>query len=96
MQAQIQAAKLAKDQLKVLGELGTDLDKKASIPFRVYVDLGEGKARRPTRSSSTKAARTTIRRLVGRRRTPRPIVPGPRRRETIKRAAPRPIPTIWI
>lgn len=42
MQTQIQAAKLARDRLKVLGEFATDLDKKATIPFRVYALLGEG------------------------------------------------------
>ena len=41
MQAQIQAAKMAKDELKALGELGAELNQKASIPFRVYAVLGE-------------------------------------------------------
>jgi len=40
MNEQIQAAKTAKEQLKALGELATEL-KNTSIPFRVYAVLGE-------------------------------------------------------
>ncbi|MEI8371547.1 MAG: serine/threonine-protein kinase [Planctomycetota bacterium] len=40
---QIQAAKKAKEDLKALGELATDL-KNTSIPFCVYAALGEGEA----------------------------------------------------
>ena len=41
MQAQIQAMKTTKDQLKALAELAGELDQKALIPFRVYAVLGE-------------------------------------------------------
>ena len=40
MQAQIQAMKTTKDQLKALAELAGELDQKALIPFRVYAVLG--------------------------------------------------------
>jgi len=42
MQAQIDAAKTTRDRLKALGDLATELNQKnASIPFCVYVPLGE-------------------------------------------------------
>ena len=41
MQGQIDAAKTTRDQLKALGELATELNQKASIPFCVYAALGE-------------------------------------------------------
>ena len=41
MQDQIQAWKKTRDDLKALGELGVELNQKASIPFRVYAVLGE-------------------------------------------------------
>ncbi|MGA2257651.1 MAG: hypothetical protein ABSG53_23570, partial [Thermoguttaceae bacterium] len=43
MQAQIEAAKATRDQLKALAELATELNqKRASIPFCVYAVLGKG------------------------------------------------------
>jgi serine/threonine protein kinase len=37
----VQAAKMAKDEVKALGELAGELGQKSSIPFRVYSVLGE-------------------------------------------------------
>ncbi len=41
MQAQIERAKTTRDELKALGELATELNQKASIPFRVYAAMSE-------------------------------------------------------
>ena len=38
---QSQALKMAEDQLKALGDLGAELNQKATIPFRVYAVLGQ-------------------------------------------------------
>ncbi len=40
MKEPIEAMKTTRDQLKALGDLAGSLDRKGSIPFRVYADLG--------------------------------------------------------
>ena len=66
---QIQAAKMAKDQLKALGDLAAELNQKASIPFRVYARPGRERRRGPPKVVIFQSGQVENPRPAGRRRT---------------------------